>query len=134
MTIISEDGNRIVDVGTSDILFSVISTINIRLKHAQKKIPLAIRFLESGACEGSDGLETARQFNLIRDQLAGLSPDKAVYDQRDPKKPAPWENNLSSVITSCANLYTTADGKDLLYEIVSILTYGGIVNVKISIQ
>lgn len=79
-------------------------------------------------------METARQFNLIRDELSRYAPEKAVYDFRDLKKKAPWNNNLSSVITSCANLYTTTDGQDLLYEIVSILCYAGVKKVSVSVQ
>ena len=36
---------------------------------------------------------------------------------------APWSNYLSGIVTSCGNLYTTLDGKDLLYEVVCVLTY-----------
>ena len=79
-------------------------------------------------------METARQFNLIRDELSKYAPEKAVYDLHDLKKMAPWAGNLNSVITSCANLYTTADGQDLLYEVVTILCYAGIKRVSVSVQ
>lgn len=35
---------------------------------------------------------------------------------------APWTRNLSGIVTSCANLYTRANGKDLLFEVFGILT------------
>lgn len=41
---------------------------------------------------------------------------------------------MSPVITSCANLYTTKDGRDLLFEIVSILCYGYYSNTDIHIE
>lgn len=46
----------------------------------------------------------------------------------------PWKGRLSNVITSCANLYTTADGKDLLYEVVSILCYAEVAAVSVRVE
>lgn len=134
MYIETSDGKRIVNVGNSDILYSVYSTVEVRLSLFKRKIPLAIQFLKSGVCEAENALETARQFNLMRDELSRYAPEKAVYDLRDLKKKAPWAGNLSSVITSCANLYTTAEGQDLLYEITSILCYAATVNVSVFIR
>ncbi len=79
--------------------------------------------METGRCKWEDGYNVARQINLVRDELSQFSPDKAVYDLDNPKEAAPWSGRLSPVITSCANMFTTADGKDLLYEIVKILSY-----------
>ena len=78
----------------------------------KKDIALALEFIEKGKCDGKDGYEIARQFNLIRDEFAKISPDKLVYDINNKDKKAPWTGKLSPVITSCANLYTTADGFD----------------------
>lgn len=133
MRIETEDGKRTVNIGGGDIWNSVYSTVRVRLKDHQKEIPLALRFFERGRCEARDAMETARQINLIRDMLARYSPDEAVYDFRDPKKKAPWGNNISYVITSCANLYTTVNGQDLLYEAVSILCYAGIREVPVAV-
>ncbi len=49
-----------------------------------------------------------------------------MFDIDDRKKEVPWKGNISSAITSCANLYTTSDGKDLLFELVSVLVYADI--------
>ena len=134
MNIVSSDEKRIVDVGGSDIWFSLYSTVETRLGSAKRKVPLAFAFMKTGKCAPKDGLETARQFNLIRDELSKYPPNKAVYNLNAPKKDAPWKNNLSQVITSCANLYTTSDGKDMLFETVSILTYAGIKGVAVEVM
>ena len=134
MTIITSDHKRTVNVGRSDIWSSLNATISINLKRKLKEVPLAVQFLESGQCTPDKAMETARQFNLIRDKLSQFSPKDLIYDLHNPKGSAPWDNNISSVVTSCANFYTTADGGDLLYEIVSILCYAGIVGVSISAQ
>lgn len=134
MRIETSDGKRAVNIGGSDIWYSIYSTVEVRLGLFKRKVPLAIQFFKSGICGAEDATETARQFNLIRDELSQYTPDKSVYDFRNLKKEAPWNNNLSSIITSCANLYTTADGQDLLFEVVSILCYAGIKQVSVSVQ
>lgn len=134
MIIYTSDGERSVDIGGADIWISVYSTVLDALGLRKRKVAMAIRFMESGKCAGKDGYETARQFNLIRDELAKVPPEKAIYDYKDKKKKAPWDGNISPVITSCANLYTTADGKDLLYEVVSILTYAQIAETDVRIN
>ena len=88
-------------------------------------------FLKTGKYEGQNGYEVAKQFNLLRDEFSKIKPSDIVYDCRDLKKKAPWAENISPIITSAANYYTTADGKDLLYEIVSIMCYAGVKKVSI---
>lgn len=126
MIIVSGDNKRVVDVGTSDLLFSLYSTIIKRVKSVYADMPLAVEFLQKGECSSEKALETARQMNLIRDAMAGIPVERIVYDYTDEKKIPPWQGNISPVITSAANFFTTADGKDLLYEIVCILTYSHI--------
>ena len=123
MTIMLSNGERTVDIGSGAVLFSVLSTVKIKLNSILDSVPHALQFLESGECIFEDALITASEINLIRDQLSCLSPNDAVYDMNNLSVKAPWKNNISPVVTSCANLYTTADGKDLLFEIVNLLVY-----------
>lgn len=123
MTLVSSDGNRSVDIGQATILHSLYSTILVRIKDVSEFAPDALRVLKSGVYTGKDGLMVARQLNLIRDRLAQLSPELAVYDMNNLSARAPWEGHISEVITSCGNMFLTADGKDLLFELVSILVY-----------
>lgn len=131
MRLISDDGKRTVNVGGGDVWKALYSTTVNCLGKKKKKYDLAFDFLQSGKCEGKNGYEVARQINLIRDALAQVSPDKAVYDIDNPKLLAPWKDNLSPVVTSCANMFTTADGQDLLFEIVSILCYAQVTKTNI---
>ena len=134
MIIVSSDEGRYVDVGSESIWFSVYSTVEVRLKSIKKEIRHAIHFLETGSCKAMDAYETARQFNLIRDAFAHIKPENAVFNKDDLLLQAPWSNNLSGIVTSCGNLYTTADGKDLLFEVVSILTYAHYMNVDVKVH
>jgi len=131
MLIFSSDKKRYVDIGTADNWICLYSTIVKRLGEKQEW-RAALSFLKTGACSAGDGYETAKQLNLIRDKLSQLSPDQVVYDLNDPKRPVPWKDNLSPVITSCGNYFTTSDGKDMLFELVSILCYAQIMNVSIA--
>ncbi len=131
MRLISEDGKRVVNIGGSDIWKSLYSTAVSCLGGKRKNYELAFRFLETGKCDGNDGYKVARQINLMRDGLSVFPPENAVYDMDNPKLVAPWKANLNPVITSCANLFTTADGQDLLFEIVCILCYAQIAGISI---
>ena len=79
--------------------------------------------MDQKACEYGDCLEVARQFNLIRDELSKYSSDDVVYDMNSSQKRAPWEGKISPVVTSCANIFTSTDGEDLLSGIVAACVY-----------
>ena len=132
MVITTSNEKRFVDVGSESIWKSVLSTVEIRLNYMIKEIPFALKFLNTGTCNSKDAFETARQFNLIRDALSQIPPREAIYDKDNMSLQATWIENLSGIVTSCGNLYTTSDGKDLLYEVVAILTYAHYLKVDIS--
>lgn len=131
MVITTSNEKRFVDVGSESIWKSVLSTVEIRLNYMIKEIPFALKFLNTGTCNSKDAFETARQFNLIRDALSQIPPREAIYDKDNMSLQAPWIENLSGIVTSCGNLYTTSDGKDLLYEVVAILTYAHYLDVMV---
>ena len=124
MIIISKDEKKLVDIGTSEYYYAFYSTVLIRCNKRKEDIPKALSFFETGKCLCSDALDTARQVNIIRDILSNYKPDQMVYDYNNPNNANPLLDDLSYVVTSCANVFLTNDGKDLLFEIVSILTYG----------
>ena len=134
MIILTKDSERVIDVGSTDILFSLYSTVMIKLKKSHSELSDAISFLKTGECKCDIALVCARQINLIRDKLSQINPNDAIYDMNDLSKEAPWKENMSKVVTSCGNMFTTSDGKDLLFEIVSILTYSYYHNVDVSIE
>lgn len=134
MKICSMDYKMTIEVGNSDILYSIYSTLCVRLSEIKKNIPLVYQFLKDGECTTENAIETARQFNLLRDELSKYAPEEAVYDMHDLQKQAPWKGKISKVVTSCANLYTTSDGQDLLFEIVKILCYADIAKTSIIIE
>ena len=127
MRITTSEYNKVIDIGTSGIWYSMYSTIEVRVPEGIKSRALKARaFFKTGTCECEDALETARELNLLRDALANIPPEDAVFDMNNLGRIAPWAGHTSPIVTSCANLFTTADGKDLFSELVSILCYAGI--------
>ena len=134
MKLITSDEKMVSKLGSNDYLFCFYSTIFVNLSRIKQKISLALDFLRTGECKGADGYEIARQFNIIRDELSQLSTDKIVYNMSDPNIKAPWSDKISPVVTSCGNFFTTSEGKDLIYEINTILCYAKVKNVDVSIR
>lgn len=126
MIITCTDYTKYVDVGSSDNLYSLYSTICVCLSRHKRSLRLLSRFIEKGSCAASKCLDTAAEFKLAFDLLSQLPPDEAVYDKNDISRPAPWSGNISSDVKSCADLYTTADGENLILEIVSLLEYAAV--------
>ncbi len=124
MRLYTSDEIKMVDVGTGSIWYSVYSTAEVTLsKDAKKEIPLALNFLKTGDCRVEDLKETKTQLVVVQNAFKEIEPDKAVYDLHKPDVAAPWAGNIAPTVTSLANLYTTADGKDLLTEVISLLEY-----------
>jgi len=121
MTIISSDGRYSIPMGGVAVWDTLCATIRVRLKDSKKELSHVFAFIEKEKCKNKDCMETAKEFNLVRDALSRLDPSQIVYDEKDPSKLPPWGNDISPVITSCGNYLTTGDGNDLLAEIVKIL-------------
>lgn len=134
MNISSTDGKASVNVGGKDTWLALTSTIRVLLGHKESALKNVFDFLRNGKCAAGNCLETARQFNLVRDELSRFAPDKMVYDEKNPQKQPPWGNNISPVITSCGNCFTSGDGYDLLAETVRVLTYAAYAKCGIQIQ
>ena len=134
MRIVSSDYKKIVDVGSTEIWDALCATVKVLLSKKQGDIALAISFLSNGSCEAKNCIECAREINLIRDRLSQFPPNKVVYSTNDRSYIPNWAKSISPVITSCANFFLTADGNDLLFEIVCALTYGGLIGQTISLE
>ncbi len=134
MTIMSKDGIVLADVGNSEYWLLFYSTIITKLDSIKDSIPFALKFLENGTCEAADCLETARQLNLIRDKLSQLSTDELVFDYKDPANKKRKHIDISPIVTSCGNFFTTADGKDLIFELNSILCYAAYKKISVISQ
>jgi len=132
MRIYTADEKRTVDVGMGSIWYSIYSTATVALSDdAKKSIPLAMAFLKTGECAAELAKKTQDQLERVREAFSTLGPDRAIYDLHKPDMPPPWSGNIASSVTSCANLYTTADGKDLFTEVLSLLEYAAEKNISV---
>lgn len=123
MNIISSDSKRSIPLGGMDTWQTLCSTIKYHLIPRKNELEHVFFFMEHNHISSSDCMTAAREFNLVRDALSRITPDRIVYDIKNPEQLPPWGNNISPVITSCANYLTTGAGDDLLAEIVKILVY-----------
>jgi hypothetical protein len=132
MRLFTSDESRSVDVGTGSIWYSIYSTAFIAFSDdAKKSIPLAMEFLKTGECAAENASATAGQLQSVKTAFASIEPEKAIYDLHKPSAPPPWNGNIAPTVTSCANLFTTADGKDLFTEVLSLLEYASNHNLPI---
>ncbi len=126
------DEQKMVDVGTGSLWFSVYSTAEVGLSdEIKKKTPLAMSFLKTGDCLAENVEETKEQLLFVWGAFSILSPSRAVYDFRRPDATPPWWGTFASTVTSCGNLYTTADGKDLFTEVYALLKYAAEHNLSV---
>ena len=134
MIVCTSNHDLIVDVGSQDIWNSVYSTIVYHLLNAEVKYKNAMSIFTKGKVSSDNALVAAREMNMIRDELSQVAPNKVIYDINNLNVKPPWGDNISPVITSCMNYFTTADGKDLLFEIVNIFVHSSYYKVDVLIE
>ena len=54
------------------------------------------------------------ELEIIKQELAKLTPDKVIWDIDDLTKQPPWGDNIAKSITNLSNYFVTNDGKQLL--------------------
>ncbi|MBP3871950.1 MAG: hypothetical protein J6E46_13360 [Faecalicoccus sp.] len=124
MRLYSSDEKISVDVGTGSIWYSIYSTAMTMISDKERQeIPLAMEFLKTGECPAEHVKETCSQLKTVVDIFSKIPPEKAIYDYRKPNIAPPWKGNIATAVTSCANLHTTADGKDLFTEVFKLFDY-----------
>ena len=121
MDIGTQNAEHIVNIGSASNLYSLYSTASTLMGRDTKEAELA--FLKSGECQAKHCAKTARQLGIISNELAKHTPMDAVWDMDHPDWLAPWNGNLASTVSSCANLYTTSDGNPMLPELIGLLRY-----------
>lgn len=132
MRLYTSDEKRSVDVGTGSIWYSIYSTANIIFSEdAKEKVSSAMEFLKNGDCLAEDIPLIAEQLTKLQAYFSLINPELAVYDLHHPETAPPWKGNIAPTVTSCANLYTTADGKDLFTEVIALLQYAAENNVNV---
>ena len=134
MTLFTSDGEMSADIGSGSIWYSVYSTAMCKLPDKIKDgIPHALAFLKEGECPAEQVSITKKELDIVISEFSLLKPEDAIYDLHKPEASPPWKGNLAARVTSCANMYTTADGKDLFSEVNKLLSYAEDKKVSISV-
>lgn len=123
MLITTKNKKRAIEVGSSSFLLCFYSTISKRTSSPATNFPRAYELLKKGRLESIQCSQAAHEFNKIRDVLSQVSTDQVVWDISAPDKLPPWGKNISPTITSLGNYFLTADGKDLIFELVDLLQF-----------
>lgn len=132
MRLFTSDENRSVDIGTGSIWYSIYSTAYILFsENAKEEVSHAMEFLKNGDSLVEDVPLIAEQLTKIQAFFSLINPEMAIYDLHHPETAPPWKGNIAPTVTSCANLYTTADGKDLFTEVIALLQYAAENNVNV---
>ena len=133
MNIVTIDGKRRITVGTPSFLFSFYSTIVCNVPdYAQYKS--CMTFLHEGKISADACGCAASDLEKIHLELEKIPPKHVVWDMNDRSKLPPWKDNISSHITSLGNYFVTADGKDLIDELISVLEYAAQHHVGLEIE
>lgn len=134
MRLTTSNYTKTVDVGTGTIWYSLFSTIMLYVPEEVKNtVPDAIDFLKEGACSYVTASAISKQMRIIKDSLKNVDANKAILDFKHSEHPAPWKGHISKDVTSCADLYLTADGKNLIDEVVKLLEFADETKVAIEV-
>jgi hypothetical protein len=103
------------EIGAGSFFHSFFSTVVVRLERDSwgSRFPIVMKSLWEGevpAAQVGDGLKELAQ---IREELKAFPPSEVVWSFKDRNAKPPWGDNIAPTITSLANYFVTADGKDL---------------------
>ncbi|EQI30807.1 immunity 70 family protein [Clostridioides difficile] len=103
-------------IGNEDFLFSFFSTVAYNLENQKwgTKFPVIMKELYQGKLNNTYISEATNELEQIKQGLAKLSPDKVVWDIKNPSAPPPWGTNISDDITDLSNYFVTSDGDDFI--------------------
>jgi hypothetical protein len=103
-------------VGTGDFLHAFFSTVAARLEPAGwgSRHPALMRTLYAGRIGGEDAARALAELEEVREGLREFAPSEVVWDYEDRERRPPWGDDIADTITSLADWFVTADGRDLI--------------------
>jgi len=103
-------------IGTASFMHSFFSTIAYRLEDNKwgSKFPNLMNGLYNAEIEPEESKWVLGELEIIKQELAKLTPDKVIWDIDDLTKQPPWGDNIAKTITNLSNYFVTNDGKQLL--------------------
>lgn len=132
MEIITSDYRKNIEIGSGDMLDSITATMKAYYPEENKNFLQLFTFFETGSASSEDVTELNNELKVVTSCLKKIPPEKAVYGPESKKRQAPWKNGIADTVTSCADLFFTSDGKNLLQELNNIFKYSAENNTSIS--
>ena len=110
-------GNFHYIVGNSAFLHAFFSTVSGRLEPAGwgSRFPALLGELYDGTLPAAHVVQARDELRTIAAELATLPPSAVIWDLENPAARPPWGDVISADITSLANYFVTADGRDLIW-------------------
>lgn len=113
MKIYTSDNKMHIEAGSRDRFLCVYKTALSGLSEDdQDFLMIAMDFLQTGMCLADDAQITARQLEIMRKRFRKLPAGRAVR-----------VDAICGAGESCAEAFLTADGKNLLDELIGLLKY-----------
>lgn len=133
MRLVTSDYKKVVDVGTAPVWNSLYSTVKLRVSgKLDEESNEILFFLQTGECKKENLSKTLTGMKQVQKILKEVDAKDFVYDYRHLEKKAPWK--INEAILSCAELYTTSEGKNLLDETIDLLEYACDNNIEIFVD
>ena len=130
MKITVSDQSKYINVGSPSFLYAFFSTIVCKVP-ANANTSVGINFLKTGAISAAECEACAKSFEGIRKELSAFPRSEIIWNEEEPSQQPPWGDNISSHITSLGNYFVTADGKDLISELILLLQYASEHNLNV---
>ncbi|MBA4398137.1 MAG: hypothetical protein C0394_12250 [Syntrophus sp. (in: bacteria)] len=125
MTIGFKIGNVFNEIGTSDFLHSFFSTISFNLepKGWGSRFPELMNQLYKGKLDVAQAKKALADARIIKTELAGLKPEKIIWDIEHLEKKPPWGKRIDKSVTSLANYHITTTSRVLMDLLIECLEY-----------
>lgn len=103
-------------IGSEDFLFSFFSTVAYNLENEKwgTKFPVIMNELYLGELNSSRIPEAINELEQMKQGLAKYSPNKVIWNIKNPSAQPPWGTNISDEITDLSNYFVTSDGEDFI--------------------
>lgn len=123
MTIMTEDGKYSVGVGGTLMFSTLYLTAKKKIIFSKFRVAEALKFLKTGTCKKANVEKTLKQLELIKEELARLDFGEVIFESELEQAYVLWKNNVSVQVKTCADFFTTDEGKNLVDELIALLQY-----------
>ena len=124
MKLFTSDNKNTVNIGNKGVWDALYLTAVTCLSEDDKDfLQFAMDFFKTGECVNDDAQITARQMELVKKRFLKVVPTDAAFEHVACYCDTLRSNRKNETVDSYANFFKTADGSDLLDEVIGLLKY-----------